>query len=485
MQRKQADKSSIPWPSWMLRYVSSGNERAFDDLIWSVGGSPPYGGVSWKEAEAVYKLLEEYRGPGEASANAYDTLMGLIRGKADALRAVEVFRLHDRISSNSETYEDRDLTQGEQLALAAAHQGLQTYFQLLRAGLAYRNGEIPEAARQTSAALTVLQALILKDPVYTDQLMKAAKNSVSFAALDGDFAFARTVDAQMQAFGGGEVLSDIRSMLGPAPVFGSTEMVLQHAADYLEHNNPVAALEWHVEAERRLREAGDEKSLGGLLGDKAVAFRRVGNIRRAIETNREAIQVSRKTGDLLNLSRWSANLGALLMQAGDAAGAEECFREGLQTAVRTGQVDQVSVAVGNWATLLASRERFAEAIEEIEKAGKAESSPVVKDVLRSNRSVIYGSWAQCLRREGQAREALKMLDKAIALVDPNDDEELAYAASCHVHKAPLYEQLNNVQEASRALSEAAELYRRLNQPAKAKEIEAVRAKLAGRGLDIR
>jgi tetratricopeptide (TPR) repeat protein len=173
------------------------------------------------------------------------------------------------------------------------------------------------------------------------------------------------------------------------------------------------------------------------------------------------------------------------MQSGDSAAAEDCFREGLQAAVRSGQENQVSVSVGNWATHLASHDRFAEAIEEIEKAGKAKSSPVVKDVLRRNTSLIYGSWAQSLKREGQARQALKMLDKATALVDSSDNEELEYAASCQVQKAALYEQLNNIQEAIRALAEASGIYRQLNQPAKAKEIEDVRSKLASRGLDIR
>jgi hypothetical protein len=54
------DYTTLPWPHWMLRYVSSDDPEAMSDLEWSVGGSPPYGGVSYDEASAVY---DPARGP--------------------------------------------------------------------------------------------------------------------------------------------------------------------------------------------------------------------------------------------------------------------------------------------------------------------------------------------------------------------------------------------------------------------------------------
>ncbi len=395
IQNTQRDRTSLPWTHWLLRYAASNDEEAFKDLVWSVGGSPPYGGVSYEEVEAVYELLEEYRGPGDASAQAYEKVRKLIAHKPESLRALELFRIHDRIASSSQDFSAQDVERGAELAEELGHPGARAYFTLLRAELMYRSGEIPEAAQHTSEGLAALQELAFADPVYAGQLLKAAKNAVSFAALDGDFAFARTVHAQMERFGVGEVLAELHSMLGPPPAFDeSFSKLLNRASNYLDSGDSVRALEWYTEAERLARAENDETSLCGLLGDKAVVFRRVGNIRRAIETNGEAINLSRKHGDALNLSRWNANLGALLMQRGEVDAAQECFREGLQAAVRSGREDQVSVAVGNWVTLLAAQQRFLEAIQEIDRAeAGAPDSPFIKDVLRRNKSIIYGSWA--------------------------------------------------------------------------------------------
>ena len=56
------DRTTIPWHIWLLRYMATDDESAFEDLIWSVGGSPPYGDISYEEAGAVYDLLQEFRG---------------------------------------------------------------------------------------------------------------------------------------------------------------------------------------------------------------------------------------------------------------------------------------------------------------------------------------------------------------------------------------------------------------------------------------
>src|SRR6185436_7424701 len=61
-----APDTSKPWPHFLIRYMLQNDESTFEDLIWSVGGSPPYGGVSYEEAKAIFELVENYRGPGTA-----------------------------------------------------------------------------------------------------------------------------------------------------------------------------------------------------------------------------------------------------------------------------------------------------------------------------------------------------------------------------------------------------------------------------------
>src|SRR4051794_41931081 len=99
-----SDNSSKPWPYWMLRYVAANDPRAFHDLVWSIGGSPPYGGVSYEEAELVYHMLKEYQGPGEASQAQYDSISERLGGRPEAVTALEIFRIHDRIASHSPAY---------------------------------------------------------------------------------------------------------------------------------------------------------------------------------------------------------------------------------------------------------------------------------------------------------------------------------------------------------------------------------------------
>src|SRR5262245_47491464 len=96
--------SNTPWPYWMLRYIATDDEKAFWDLVWSVGGSPPYGGVSYEEAKAVYDLLEDYRGPGEASPSSYTAVKKFAKGNQERLDALEAFSINDKITSASDSF---------------------------------------------------------------------------------------------------------------------------------------------------------------------------------------------------------------------------------------------------------------------------------------------------------------------------------------------------------------------------------------------
>src|SRR5213596_1439490 len=110
MTAKEIDPTTLPWPYWMLRYVGSDAPQALEDLIWSVGGSPPYGGVSDDEASAVYDLLEDYRGPGAAEAASYTRVQSFIGSQSDSAIALEIFRCVDQIQSAADSYERAPVT---------------------------------------------------------------------------------------------------------------------------------------------------------------------------------------------------------------------------------------------------------------------------------------------------------------------------------------------------------------------------------------
>ena len=211
------ERSSKPWPYWMLRYVGANDPQAFNDLVWSVGGSPPYGKVSRKEAELVYKLIETYQGPGSASQALYDRVSERLGGRPEAVTALEVFSIHNRIASEPSAYTKADVDAGLALARGLKHVGITCYFLLLRAGLAYRGGDINEAENDTPEALSALVPLVAEDLVYLEQARKAAQNAASFCAMAGNLTKAKLAAEVLRSLGAEERLGSLHDrLLGPS-----------------------------------------------------------------------------------------------------------------------------------------------------------------------------------------------------------------------------------------------------------------------------
>jgi tetratricopeptide (TPR) repeat protein len=271
-----------------------------------------------------------------------------------------VFEVHDRIASGPNSFSDEDVNEGLQLANKLDHRGLYSYFLLLKAQRTYEAGDISLARELNLDVVQILRELCSKDPVYNEQLQKAQVNGAISAALDGDFTTARALAAEVQGGESEKSLGPLREVLLEQPTFGDDlEKVSEQAGDYLESGDLdlVRALEWYGEAERIAIARNDEAALCGLLGDKAVAFRHLGNTQRAIETYRQVIELSRARDDWLNLSRWSQNLGGIWLERDDLSAAEACFKEGMQAALKSGSAEQISFATTNNSMLQRARAR--------------------------------------------------------------------------------------------------------------------------------
>jgi hypothetical protein len=187
----EPDHTNVPWPHWMLRYVGSGDEGAMEDLIWSVGGSPPYGGVSYEEAAAVYELLEAYRGPGAASPAAYDRVKPFVARDQTRDMAIEIFRCADAIQSAADSYGSEPVARGLALSRKAGHRGAEAGFLAFEAGLHYRNGDVSKARDRTLEALDIFLGAAETDSAYEKRAMQTAQNAVSLTAMGGDRTRAR------------------------------------------------------------------------------------------------------------------------------------------------------------------------------------------------------------------------------------------------------------------------------------------------------
>ncbi len=191
------NRTAIAWPAWMLRYIATDDEGAFWDLVWSVGGSPPYGGVSYDEAKAVYDLLEDYRGPGQAAPTSYERVAAFAGNDPMRRRALDAFRINDTITSAPESFTEEAVILGTRVAEDLDHDGLRCLFKAYAAQIAHQHGNAAAARDLTIEALKVGLPVAAKDPAYARRIAQCAQNAVSFTALAGDRDAAIRLQAQL------------------------------------------------------------------------------------------------------------------------------------------------------------------------------------------------------------------------------------------------------------------------------------------------
>jgi len=454
----------LSWPALMIRYVAANSKPAFDDLRLTVASGIEASRADKDELKAVYDLLRYHNRREMVPDLAYRRVLQFLDEREQVQLALQAFRLHDRIASDPKHFTNNDVTAGLAVAETLGHSGLHARFTMLQAQRAYEHGDISTARILNLQALEVIRALVARDDAYTEQFGKTELNSATFCTLDGDFATARMIAAEVQARGGADLLGRLAEiLLGPAPEpTVSFTTADEMAASYLESGDNVRALEWYNEVERIGRAQGDEMSLCGLLGDKAVAFRRLGNMQRAIDTYNEVIALCRKHHDWTNLSRWSQNLALILMDRDDYPAANMHLKEGMQAALRSGDSRQISTATGNYAALLNQQGRYQEAAEMIEQVlAAAPEEPWLQEQWRTNARDIYRRWGDRLAGEGQAAEALKAYIAALDRADGGDRAEQREAAILLVKITALHERMNNLEQARASAKQAISLFHAL------------------------
>jgi hypothetical protein len=167
------------------------------DLVWSVGGSPAYGGVSYDEASAVYHLIEDYRGPGMASPTLYTRVEQYAKGDSERLDALKAFRINDEITSAPDSFDTDVVARGSRLADKLGHDGLRCLFLAYEGELAHRAGDLAHARDVTIEALNLGLAVAAEDPAYAKRMAQLAQNAVALTGLAGDSAGAARLEAQL------------------------------------------------------------------------------------------------------------------------------------------------------------------------------------------------------------------------------------------------------------------------------------------------
>jgi tetratricopeptide (TPR) repeat protein len=206
----------------------------------------------------------------------------------------------------------------------------------------------------------------------------------------------------------------------------------------LDAGDPVGALEALTKAESLARREGDLHALCGILGDRALAFRKVGNPHKAAQINQEAIDLCRSIGDTLNESRWTTNLLALHLDEGDDDAAERLMDPAIDAAKRTGRPDHVSIALGHAGILLERRRRYADAAEHLRLAEEnSGNDPSLADYWRRARLVVHRTWAERLQEERRLAEAAEQWRTVLDLARPAQPDDLSLVAVAHSQLARL------------------------------------------------
>ncbi len=182
----ETDETSMPWPHWLLRSMLADDEASFTQLLWSVGGSPPYGGISYEEAEAVYLLIEDFRGAGAASPERYAAVHAFLDEAPDRARVLELFRCYDDIVSATGPYPAARVADGLTIATQLDAPSAVALFKLLQAGVFEREGDDATAAKTTLEALVMLLREAEHDDSGAKRIEQAAQNAVALTARSGD-----------------------------------------------------------------------------------------------------------------------------------------------------------------------------------------------------------------------------------------------------------------------------------------------------------
>lgn len=190
-----------PWPHWMLDHMLQDDADSMENLIWSVGGSPPYGGISYEEAAAVYALIEDFRGPGRASPARFEAARRFLKQDPHRARMLELFRCYDAIVSDPGAYAQAATDEGLEIATQMHEQAAIGLFQLFHAGVLIRAGKNAAAAERTVEALENLLQAAEGRPACAHRVESAAQNAVVLTAMAGDRARA------------GELLADLSEVL--------------------------------------------------------------------------------------------------------------------------------------------------------------------------------------------------------------------------------------------------------------------------------
>jgi tetratricopeptide (TPR) repeat protein len=140
------------------------------------------------------------------------------------------------------------------------------------------------------------------------------------------------------------------------------------ALTYLQLGNVARATELAAEARQMSQGRGDKSSLAHVTETEAQIALALGDYPAVRERVADALDLARETGNTHAESSALLTLARSQRQSGEASNAEGTYRDALELLRGSGPKPRLAEALREWADLLVSQERHAEAVELLQEA---------------------------------------------------------------------------------------------------------------------
>jgi hypothetical protein len=184
----EARTSDRPWTEWLYREMGAGSREADADLCGAIDAAARSGRLPADSAEALRTLFKRYVGPGEIEPEHVEAALALFADQREERRAVQLFQLYDRITSQETPVSSDEFAWGVAEAAAAGASGLVAFIELQQASRALEAGNI-ESSRELALDAVARFASLTEDPVFQERMNLAAALLYSVAERSGDPTF--------------------------------------------------------------------------------------------------------------------------------------------------------------------------------------------------------------------------------------------------------------------------------------------------------
>jgi len=235
---------------------------------------------------------------------------------------------------------------------------------------------------------------------------------------------------------------------------------------HLPPREKIFILQSALESARRLE---DKQAEGVHLGNLGIAYKNLGEARKAIEFYEQAMIIAREIGDKRNEGNWLGNLGNAYENLGEARKAIEFYKQAMIIAREIGDRRGEGADLGNLGIAYKNLGEARKAIEFYEQA-----IVIAKEIGdRRGEGAALGNLGNAYAALGEARKAIEYHEQALLIDREIDDRRGEGAALGNLGLA--YKKLGDKESARKVWKQALEIFRAIESP----HVKSVEGWLAG------